>query len=59
MEGQNRDNQIASEIEKLKVRRMEATNKMNLAISFDDKEDYRAEIARINEQIEVLEKFNK
>ena len=52
-------NRIADEIEKLKVRRMETTNKMNMTISFDDKEEYRAEIARINEQISVLEKFKK
>jgi hypothetical protein len=38
---------------------MEATNKMNMAVSFDDKEEYRAEITRINEQISVLEKFKK
>ena len=50
---------IAEEIEKLKVKRLELTNKMNMTTSFDDKEDLREEIARINAQIDILGKFKK
>jgi|GEM_PF-3282841 len=50
---------IAEEIEKLKLRKVELTNKVNMTVSFDDKEDLKEDIARINAQIEILEKFKK
>jgi len=51
--------EIVEEIEKLKAKKVELTNKMNMTISFDEKEDFRQDIARINAQIEILEKFKK
>lgn len=50
---------ITEEIEKLKLKKVEITNKMNMAVSFDEKEDFKQDISRINAQIEILEKFKK
>ncbi len=50
---------VEDEIEKLKVRKIELTNKMNMTTSFDDKEEMKADISRIDEQIEILEKLKK
>ncbi len=51
--------EISEEIEKLKLKKVELTNKMNMTVSFDEKEDLKQDIARINAQIEILEKFKK
>lgn len=51
--------EIAEEIEKLKLKKVELTNKMNMTTSFDDKEDLKQDIARINAQIDILGKFKK
>lgn len=48
---------VEEEIEKLKMKKIEITNRMNLAISFDEKEELKDEIERIQKQIETLEKF--
>ncbi len=48
---------IDEEIEKLKVRRIEITNRMNTTTSFDDKESLKSDIDRINKQIGILEKM--
>lgn len=50
---------IEEEIEKLKLRKIELTNRMNMTTSFDDKEDLKQDISRITAQIELLEKFKK
>ena len=50
---------IEEEIEKLKSRKIELTNRMNMTTSFDDKEDLKQDIGRITAQIELLEKFRK
>jgi hypothetical protein len=50
---------IEEEIEKLKARKIELTNRMNMITSFDDKEDLRQDINRITSQIELLEKLKK
>ena len=50
---------ITEEIEKLRVRKIELTNKMNMTVSFDDKERFKEDIANINAQIGILEKFKK
>lgn len=50
---------IGEEIEKLRARKIEITSKMNLTVSFDDKEQFKEEIANINAQIGILEKFKK
>ena len=48
---------VEEEIEKLKEKKVEITNKMNLITGFDEKEELKGEIDRIQEQIETLEKF--
>jgi hypothetical protein len=48
---------ITEEIEKLQVMKIELTNKMNTTVSFDDKERFKEDIANINAQIDILEKF--
>lgn len=48
---------VEDEIEKLKMKKIEITNRMNLAVSFDEKEELKDEIERIQKQIETLEKF--
>ena len=48
---------IEEEIEKLKLRKIEITNKMNMSTSFDDKEDLKQDVSRITEQIQLLEKL--
>ena len=48
---------IEAEIEKLKSKKVELTNKMNMVTSFDDKEDLKQDIGRITAQIQLLEKL--
>lgn len=48
---------IEDEIERLKARKIELTNKMNMTTSFDDKEELKQDIGRLTAQIEILEKF--
>jgi hypothetical protein len=48
---------VEEEIERLKMRKIEITNRVNLASNFDDKEDLKEEIKRIQKQIDILEKL--
>lgn len=48
---------IDEEIGRLKAKKMEIVNRMNLVSSFDEKEEMQNEINRIQKQIEMLEKF--
>ncbi len=48
---------IDEEIGKLKAKKVEITNRMNLVISFDEKEELQEEMKRIQKQIDTLEKF--
>jgi hypothetical protein len=48
---------VDDEIEKLKARKIELTNKMNMTTSFDEKEELKDEIDRLKGQVEILEKF--
>lgn len=48
---------VEDEIEKLKSRKIELTNRMNLSTSFDDKEELKQDVSRITAQIELLEKL--
>jgi len=50
---------IDSEIEKLKLRKVELTSKMNVTTDFDEKEELKLDIQRIQQQIDTLEKFKK
>lgn len=48
---------VEEEIERLKIKRIEIVNKMNLVSTFDEKEEMQDEVNRIQKQIETLEKF--
>jgi len=50
-------NEIDYEIEKLKTRRLELTNKMKIVQDFDEKDQLEMLVKRIDGQIQVLEKF--
>lgn len=45
------------EIEKLKVKKVELVNKMNLTTDFDEKEELQREVERLQKQIDILEKL--
>jgi len=47
------------EIEKLKAKRIEIANKINLTTDFDEKEELKRDIERIQNQINILEKFKR
>ena len=49
--------ELEDEIGRLKARKMEIINKVNLVTSFDEKEDMQNEVNRIQKQIDTLEKF--
>ncbi len=51
--------EIISEIEKLKLRKIELTNRLNLTRDYENKEEIKEEIARIAKQIGVLEGYKK
>jgi len=44
-------------VERLKMKKVELTNKINLSDSFDEKEEYIKELEIIQKQINVLEKL--
>ncbi len=46
-----------SEIERLKSKKIEVTNKINMTSDFNEKEELQMEIKRIQNQIDVLEKL--
>ena len=48
---------IEDEIERLKAKKLELTNKINLTSDFEEREDLRAQVKKIEEQIRTLEKF--
>lgn len=50
---------IDSEIEKLKLRKVGLTSKMNVTTDFDEKEELKLDVQRIQQQIDTLEKFKK
>lgn len=48
-------NDIEQEIERLKMKKVDIVNKMNLTDSFDEKEEYSRYLDIIQKQINVLE----
>jgi len=50
-------NDVNEEIDRLKARKIELSNKMNMVTSFDEKDELKEEIERLNAQIAMLEKF--
>ena len=47
---------VDGEIEKLKMMKVEIANKMNLTTDYDEREEMRESIEKIQRQIEVLER---
>lgn len=50
-------NDIDGDIDKLKYKKIELANKLNISISFEDKEEIKLEIQRVQNQIDTLEKY--
>ena len=50
-------NDVNEEIDRLKARKVELSQRMNTSTSFDDKDELKEEIERLNAQIAMLEKF--
>lgn len=48
---------LIAEIEKLKSKKIEITNRMNLIDSFEEKEDMRRNLELIENQIDLLRKM--
>lgn len=48
---------IEGEIERLKLKKVELINKLNITDDYDEKEEIRADVERIESQIDTLEKF--
>lgn len=48
---------VDREIERLKSKKIEIANRINLASDFEEKEEFQREIGRIQAQINVLEKL--
>jgi hypothetical protein len=50
-------NEIEREIEKLRLKKLELTNKINLTLDYDERDFLEREIERIDKQIQLLEKL--
>lgn len=50
-------NDIENEIERLKMKKVEITNKLNLAEYIDEKEEYTKQLEIVQKQIEILERM--
>jgi SMC interacting uncharacterized protein involved in chromosome segregation len=48
---------VNAEVENLKLKKLELTNKMNLTSDFEEKEELESQIKILQNQIETLEKF--
>ena len=48
---------IDEEIENLKLKKVEITNRMNLTTDYDEKEEMKETVDKIQRQIEILEKL--
>jgi len=52
-----RSDDLASELEKLKSRRVELASRSNITRDGDEKEEIKLQIERLQKQIDTLEKF--
>lgn len=50
---------LDDEVERLKMRKVELTHKLNMTEYIDEKEGYREEIEAIQKQIEILERISR
>lgn len=48
---------VEGEVGRLKARKVELSSRMNIAASFDEKDELKEEIGRLNAQIAMLEKL--
>jgi hypothetical protein len=48
---------VELEMERLKEKKIEVANKINLTTDFEEKEELKKELERIQMQIDTLEKF--
>lgn len=48
---------VDEEIDRLKARKVALSNRMNMTTSFDEKDELKEEIDRLNAQIATLEKM--
>ena len=48
---------VNEEVDRLKARKVELSNRMNMTTSFDEKDELKEEIGRLNSQISTLEKL--
>ncbi|MEM5801891.1 MAG: hypothetical protein QXQ18_00690 [Candidatus Aenigmatarchaeota archaeon] len=48
---------VEEEIEKLKSKKMELVNKINLTLDFEERDNLEKEVEKIEEQIQLLEKM--
>ena len=50
---------VEEETENLKLKKVEITNKMNLTTDYDEKEEMKENVNKIQRQIEILERLKK
>jgi len=50
---------VEVEIENLKLKKVDLTNRMNITDDYDEKESMKETIEKIQKQIEILEKLNR
>jgi len=48
---------VEEEIENLKLKKVEIVNKMNLTTDYDEKEEMKESVDKIQRQIEILERL--
>ena len=48
---------VEAEVEKLRIKKIELANRLNLTNDYDEKEELRSDIERIQKQIDTLERF--
>jgi hypothetical protein len=48
---------VGAEVERLKIKKIELANRLNLTDDYDEKEELRLGIERIQKQIDTLEKL--
>jgi len=48
---------VNEEIDRLKARKIELSNRVNMTTSFDEKDELKEDIGRLNAQISTLEKL--
>ncbi len=51
--------EIHDEIEKLQIKKVDLINRINITSDYDEKENLRAGLDRIETQIDTLERFKK